>query len=265
MYSKFQLALKYLSYYVSASNSRGHGMHSPFVFELITHVLNDTTRYPAYEKVEQLRERLIADKTKLEVQDFGAGSSLTKSNRRSVSSIAKNAAKPAKFGQLLYRMVKYYKPKTILELGTSLGITSSYLAIANPAAVLTTLEGADSVASLARQNFDRLALNNIHIRQGNFDESLHLVLEEIKTLDFCFIDGNHRQEPTERYFQQILPYIHNDTILVFDDIHWSRDMEQAWETISSDKTVKCTIDLFNIGIVLFRQEFKEKQLFAIRY
>ncbi len=265
MYSKFQLALKYLSYYVSAANSRGHGMHSPFVFELITRVMNDRNKYPAYKKVEQLREDLLSDKTIIEVQDFGAGSSLTKSNRRTVSSIAKNAAKPAKFGQLLYRMVQYYKPKTILELGTSLGITSAYLAMANPAAVVTTLEGADAVASLARQNFNGLALNNIHIRQGNFDETLPLVLEEIKALDFCFIDGNHRQEPTERYFQQILPYINNDTILVFDDIHWSRDMEQAWVTICSDKAVKCTIDLFFIGIVLFRNEFKEKQHFAIRY
>ncbi len=265
MYSKFQLALKCLSYYVSASNSRGHGIHSPFVFELITHVMNDKTRYTAYEKVERLRERLVADKSMLEVQDFGAGSSLTRSNRRTVSSIAKNAAKPAKFGQLLYRMVQYYKPKNILELGTSLGITSSYLAMANPDTDITTLEGADSVASLALQNFDRLGINNIQLHRGNFDESLPAVLKDIKALDFCFIDGNHRQEPTERYFRQILPHVKNDTILVFDDIHWSRDMEQAWDTISSHTSVRCTIDLFFIGIVLFRQEFKEKQHFAIRY
>src|SRR5436190_15488692 len=147
MYSKFQLGLKYLRYYFSASNGKGHGMHSPFVFEFIGKVLNDKTAYPAYLLVENLRKQLLNDNTVLTVQDFGAGSGVDKTSHRSIASIAKNAAKPAKFGQLLYRMVRHYQPNTILELGTSLGITTSYLSLARSDASIVTMEGAKSVAA----------------------------------------------------------------------------------------------------------------------
>jgi len=278
MYSKFQLSLKYLQYYFSASNSKGHGMHSPFVFEFITKVLNDKTSYPAYSQVENLRQQLLKDQTLLTVEDFGAGSVVDKTNQRSVASIAKNAAKPAKFGQLLYRMVKHYQPGTILELGTSLGITTSYLSLAKPDATIITMEGAKSIAETARQNFKDLNLlqgssfgQNISIQEGNFDQTLPSVIETLSrveglsSLDFAFIDGNHRRDPTERYFDQLLPITHNNSLLIFDDIHWSREMEQAWETIKRHPSVRCTIDLFFIGIVLFRQEFKVKQHFSIRF
>ena len=116
MYSSFQLAVKYLNYYFTASNGKGHGMHSPFVFEFITKVLIDKTKYPAYQKVENLRKQLLKDQ-RLTVEDYGAGSSIDKTNQRRIASIAKNAAKPKKYGQLLYRMVKYYQPTAIFELG----------------------------------------------------------------------------------------------------------------------------------------------------
>src|SRR6187200_1688659 len=130
MYSRPQLLLKYLQYYFTASNGKGHGMHSPFVFEFITKILNDKNDYSEYEKVELLRRQLLNDNVILEVEDFGAGSVVDKKNKRSISSIAKNAAKPKKFGQLLFRMAKHYQPANILELGTSLGITTSYLSLA---------------------------------------------------------------------------------------------------------------------------------------
>ncbi len=265
MYSKFQLGLKYLHYYFSASNGRGHGMHSPFVFEFITKILIDKKKYPAYREVESLRHQLLNDQSLLTVQDFGAGSSVDKSNQRSIASIAKNAAKPAKFGQLLHRMARQYQPTTILELGTSLGISTSYLSLANPGASIITLEGAGSVAEKARQNFKTLNLQNITIREGDFDQTLSPVISQLSSLDLAFIDGNHRREPTENYFSQLLPLTHNDSILIFDDIHWSSGMEQAWDTITQHAAVRCTIDLFFIGIVLFRQEFKGKQHFSIRY
>jgi predicted O-methyltransferase YrrM len=265
MYSTFQLGLKYLRYYFSASNSRGHGMHSPFVFDFVTNVLNDNDNYPAYSQVENLRQQLLQDQTLLMVEDFGAGSAVDKSNHRSIASIAKNAAKPAKFGQLLYRMIRHYQPKAVLELGTSLGITTSYLSLAKPDATIITMEGAASIAETARQNFKTLQIHNVAVQEGNFDQTLSSVISELSSIDFAFIDGNHRREPTERYFSQLLTITHNDSILIFDDIHWSTGMEQAWETIQQHAAVRCTIDLFFIGIVLFRREFKEKQHFKIRF
>ena len=265
MYSKFQLSIKYLSYYLSASNNKGHGMHSPFVFEFITQVLNDKTIYPAYSLVENLRNQLLKDQTVLSIKDFGAGSVADKTNQRTIASIAKNAAKPAKFGQLLYRMVRHYQSHTVLELGTSLGITTSYLSLAKPDAKLITMEGALAIAETARQNFKTLQLQNVEMVTGNFDETLSSVISKLSLVSFAFIDGNHRREPTEKYFNQLLPVTNNDSILIFDDIHWSKEMEQAWETIKKHPSVRCSIDLFFIGIVLFRQEFKEKQHFVIRF
>lgn len=269
MYSPLQLAAKYLRYYLTASNGKGHGTHSPFIFHFITRVLNDKQAYPIYETVEDLRKRMKADTTLLTIEDFGAGSVSGSHSQRSVSAIAHNAAKPKKFGQLLYRMVKNYQPQTILELGTSLGITTAYLSLANPAARLLTMEGAEQVAAVAKKNFADLQLNNITLVEGNFDNTLPTAIEQLRgdhtTIDFAFIDGNHRQEPTERYFLDLLPSIHNDSILVFDDIHWSPGMEKAWDTIRSHPAVCCTVDLFFIGIVFFRQEFREKQHFSIRF
>ena len=265
MYSKGQLLLKYLEYYFTASNGKGHGMHSPFVFEFITKILNDKTVYPAYEKVEALRSQLLNDNTVLEVEDFGAGSVVDKKGKRSISSIAKNAAKPKKFGQLLFRMVNHYQPATILELGTSLGITTSYLSFAKPDASLITMEGSKEIAEVAKRNFRNLEIRNIEIVEGNFDNTLSSVVRGLSSVDLAFIDGNHRKEPTERYFKELLAKTNYDSILVFDDIHWSRDMESTWETIKNDVAVKCSIDLFFIGIVFFRKEFKEKQHFTIRF
>lgn len=263
-YSTLQLAAKYLRYYFSASNGKGHGMHSPFVFEFITKVLNDKTYYSEYSTVESLRQQLLKDKTVLTIKDLGAGS-ISGNKKRTISSIAKNAAKPKKFGQLLFRMVREYQPQTIIELGTSLGVTTSYLSLAKKDARLITMEGSPEVAMQAKKNFDQLKVANIQMIEGNFDDTLSIVLGKASTVDLAFIDGNHRQEPTERYFKELLVKTTNDSILVFDDIHWSPDMEQAWQTIREHPSVRCSIDLFFIGIVFFREEFHEKQHFAIRF
>ena len=264
-YSTLQIAARYLRYYFTSSNGKGHGIHSPFIFEFITRVLNDTTSYPEYKKVEGLRKQLLNDSRMFIIEDFGAGSDILKKYERSISSIARNAAKSIKYGQLLFRMVKYYKPATILELGTSLGITSAYLSTAASASRLITAEGATEIALIARHNFDKLGLKNIELVEGNFDNTLAGILENMSQINLAFIDGNHRKEPTERYFRQMLPKLNNDSILVFDDIHWSREMEEAWAAIKDHPSVRCTIDLFFIGIVAFRREFHEKQHFTIRF
>ena len=265
MYSKVHLGLKYLSFYLSASSKKGHGIHSPFIFEFITKVLEDKRRYSEYETVESLRRFLLHDDTVIPVEDFGAGSAKDKTGSRTIASIAKNAAKSPKFGQLLFRMVKYYKPRNILELGTSLGLSTAYLSLAAPDSGIITMEGAPTVSARARQNFDNFNFKNIEIIEGNFDQTLPSLLRTMPQVDFAFVDGNHRREPTERYFRQLLPAIKNESILIFDDIHWSGEMEQAWEIIIQNSVVRCSIDLFFAGILFFRQEFKEKQHFRIRF
>ncbi len=265
MYNHFQLARKYLLYYLSASNGKGHGVHSPFVFDFIKNVLSDKKKYACYDKVEQRRKEMLANKEQIAVEDFGAGSSLTPSNWRRVNAIAGSSVKSKKYGQLLFRMVQYYRPSTILELGTSLGITSSYLSQGNPSAKLFTCEGAEKVAAIAQQNFDSMQLDNIEIITGDFATTLPLLFSRMQIVDFAFIDGNHRQSSTIQYFQQLIDHSCTSSIIVLDDIHWSSEMEAAWTYIQQHPAVTLTIDLFFVGMVFIDPAYKVKQHFTIRF
>ena len=265
MYTVKQLALKYFQYYRLAANSKGHGIHSPFVFEFIKFVKNDRAGYPAYEKIEARRNWLLKNNSVIKVEDFGAGSTVIKTKDRQVSKIAASSLKPVKFAQLLHRMARYYNPQTIVELGTSFGITTAYLAAARPQAQVITFEGSDAIAAIASDNFARLGLGNIELIPGDFNKTLREFLSRTEKIDMAFIDGNHSMQPTIDYFHALLQRSHNDTILIFDDIHWSHGMEQAWEHIKANESVTLSIDLFFIGIVFLKKEFRQKQHFSIRF
>ncbi|MEP7079084.1 MAG: class I SAM-dependent methyltransferase [Ginsengibacter sp.] len=265
MYSRLQLAKKYIYYFFTAANGKGHGTHSPFVYKFITDILNDSKKYPEYETIEHLRKKLLQEKTSIEVQDYGAGSRTISTKNRFVNDIAGSSLKPRKFAQLLFRMVRYFESKNILELGTSLGITTCYLASAIKKSKVITLEGSPSIAAIAGKNFQKVNLGNIELIEGNFDNTIHSALSIIDSVDLAFVDGNHTKKATLNYFSALLKKCDEKSIFVFDDIHWSEEMEQAWDQIKNNVDVTLTIDLFFIGIVFFNKDFKVKQHFTIRF
>jgi len=259
------VVLKFIKYYVTASNGRGHGIHSPFVFDFVKKVMNDSRQFYAFDPIEQMRKSLLVNNQVLTIEDFGAGSKATKSNERKVSDIARSALKPKKFGQLMFRTVNHCRSNNIIELGTSLGITTAYLASAKLNANVYTFEGAKQIAAIAKQTFDSLSINNIQVIEGNFDNTLQKQLNKMSCVDFAFVDGNHRKKPTIQYFEQLLAKSTESSVFIFDDIHWSNEMEEAWEYIKQHSAVTLTIDLFFIGIVFFRKEQKVPQHFTIRF
>jgi len=265
LYSLPVIAIKYLRYLFKASNGRGHGIHSPFVYEFTRKVLDDRVRPGSDKPIESLRTRLLADGRVLEVEDLGAGTVSGGGRRRTVADIARRAAKPPRYGRLLHRTAAHLGSRTALELGTSLGLSTCYLATVPGMQDVLTLEGSHAILEVAEENFEGMGLNNIRTLEGDFDKTLAQALALMPQPDLVFIDGNHRYEPTIRYFEQCLACSGSHTILVFDDIHWSPGMEQAWREICSHPRVRCTIDLFFIGIVMFREEFREPQHFIIRY
>lgn len=265
MYSAFQLAKKYFNYYLTADNGKGHGIHSPFVFDFIIHVLNDKKKYDCYPKIERLRKELLNNNTTIEVEDFGAGSAVIPFKNRVVKDIAASSLKKKKYAQLLFRIAKYYQAKTIVELGTSFGITASYLASANPDSKVFTFEGAKNIANIALQNFEKTELWNIELCEGNFGKSLSLLNDKAENIDLLFVDGNHRKNATLEYFELFFKKSNEHSIFIFDDIHWSAEMEEAWKLIQQDDSVTMTIDLFFIGLVFFNTGFKVKQHFSIRF
>jgi predicted O-methyltransferase YrrM len=196
---------------------------------------------------------MLLSTEKIPVTDFGTGGEEKKQRLLSLGYIAKNYVKPAKDGQLLFRLVNFFKPKTILELGTSLGITTLYLAAPSKTSTVITLEGCPNTSSVAKKNFERTATKNIMQETGEFSLSLPRALEKTRQLDFVYFDGNHRKKPTMEYFQACLQQKHEDSIFVFDDIHWSEEMFDAWEEIKKHPSVTMSVDLYSMGILFFRE------------
>ncbi len=265
MYSAFQLAKKYLQYYLTASNGKGHGIHSPFVFDFIIKVLNTKNKPGRSDEIEKLRSSLLHDNSYIYVEDLGAGSGILKTRKRFVKNIAASSLKPKKYAALLARIAKYFNAQTIIELGTSFGISAAYIASANPMSTVYTLEGAENICNIAQTNFDKIGLQNIHLIRGNFENTLSLLLSKLNKIDFAFIDGNHKKVPTINYFNLLLAKSNHQSVFIFDDIHWSGEMEEAWKIIQQHPDVTLTIDLFFIGLVFFNKDIKVKQHFVIRF
>jgi len=265
MYTPFQLGLRYIHYWIKSSNSKGHGVHSPFVFELIDKVLTDDRNFYVFPLIEAAREEYLFDNTPISVIDFGPESRLNSNHSKTVASIAKYALKLKKIDQLLFRLVNYFGPTTILELGTSLGITTSYLAAANQNSLVITMEGSPEIAKQAERHFQHIGLNNIEQVVGNFDSTLTNVLQKNKSLDFVFIEKAHQFDSTLKYFNLIKDNLKDQSVVVFGDIHQSKEMEQVWGAVKSDEAVKLTVDLFHIGLVFFRKEQKKKQHFIVQF
>jgi predicted O-methyltransferase YrrM len=181
-----------------------------------------------------------------------------------VRKIVKTSSVSRKYGRLLFRLAKNFGPVSILELGTSLGISSSYLALGNPEGTVTTIEGCEETAAFAKKNFEAIHLANVRIINSRFEDVLSYLLPEIGVLGMVFFDGNHRKEATLSYFHQCLPFIRDDSVFIFDDIHWSEEMEEAWRQIREHESVKVTVDLFRMGLVFFREGLS-KEDFILRF
>lgn len=259
---KAHLFYNYLKY--SALSKNEHSFHSPFVFELYNDVFKNDSLFYAYRTVEDIRDSLLSDPRMITVTDLGAGSGNGLKKERKVSKIAETAAKEKKYAQLLFRFVDHFQSENILELGTSLGLGTMYLAIARSKSTVFTMEGCSETQKIAIDNFQKAELENIRPILGNFDTELPKFLATISKLDVVYFDGNHRKEATLNYFRQCLEKADNNSIFVFDDIYWSKEMTQAWEEIKAHPKVTVTLDVFQMGFVFFRTE-QAKQHFILKY
>lgn len=249
----------YLQFLLRSSNQ--HGVHSPFVFDLVTKCFYNKTRFEDYKLLEDYRKTLTTNNTVIEVTDLGAGSHKMKTSSRVVSTIIKKSGTTLGRSKLLYRLVKYFNPKNILELGTSLGMGTLSLSLGNPDTKIITIEGCPNISNFTREQFKVLGLSNSNQLTGNFNEFIPELSKN--TYDLIFFDGNHQKEATLNYFEQLLPTAHNDSVFIFDDIYWSKGMTEAWEHIKQHPKVTVSIDTYFWGLVFFRKE-QQKEHFTIR-
>lgn len=254
----------FIKYHIKPRHWKGFGIHSPFVFEFVHFVLHERLPFYSFAKIEAWRNSLRKSKVTINTGSWGVGSKKGNNTQKRISSIVQHAAIPKKYGQLLFRIVARYKPRNILELGTSLGISTLYLSLPNSKAQVVSLEGSSALAEMAMHSFQQLNVVNTKVIEGDFDETLPKAIKQLGSLDLLFVDGNHQKEATLRYFKSCLSYANNDSIFIFDDINWSKEMKQAWKEIVHHPQVTVSIDLFRIGIIFFRKESK-KQHFTIRF
>jgi len=251
----------YLKFLWNSKNE--HGVHSPFVFNLLTKCFYDKKSKPEYSILKNYRKTLLENKSFIEVTDFGAGSKVFKSNRRQISKIAQTAGISAKRAELLFRVTNYFQPKNVLEIGTSLGLATSALALGNSKAKIITLEGCPQTGNVAKNYLENFDCKNVDTIITEFEDFLVRTNLQSTDYDLIYFDGNHSKKATLAYFDFLLTTITNDSVWIFDDIHWSPEMEEAWEAIKSHPKVTVTIDTFQWGFVFFRYE-QEKEHFVIR-
>jgi len=126
----FYQIIHYIKFLFKSTNQ--HGVHSPFVYNLVTKCFYDKTTFDAYNNILNYKKALLKNHTKIQVTDLGAGSQTMKHQVRRISEMAKNAGATNKSAKLLYRLSNYFKFETILELGTSLGVSAYALSLGNP-------------------------------------------------------------------------------------------------------------------------------------
>jgi predicted O-methyltransferase YrrM len=256
--------IKRIKYILLSRHKNGHGLDSPFVFDLVSRVFRNKTDMFIVFTVESQRRSLLSDKRKIMVEDHGRGSDRMKNNLRKVSDIARYSSVPRKYGMLLANLSGEFGSPSIIELGTSIGISTMYMALANPESEVYTIEGSCEISRIARSSFDNIRLQNVRSITGTFENMFPEVLLEVNEPSLVFIDGNHRKQPLLNYFQQIAEVSVENTVVIIDDIYNSREMTEAWTTIKKHEKVSLTVDIFRMGMVFFRKGMT-RQDFIIRY
>ncbi|PKR81794.1 methyltransferase [Brumimicrobium salinarum] len=243
-------------------SKRRHGVHSPFMYEFGDRCLN--TALPAYEFMvfQKMRKDLLANKKLIEVNDLGAGSKKLKSQRK-IQQIAKTSGSPKKYAKLLFKLSAFYQPKNILELGTSLGLGTYMLAAAQEDVDVYTVEGCTKTYDFTRRNFPSSQHHKVHFINAAFNDYLKQLQKDL-VFDLVFIDGDHSSKQLFTQLELLSEHIHDETIIVLDDIRWSKDMFEGWNQLINDTSYRLSIDLFKIGI-LMKRSHQAKEHFVIRY
>lgn len=271
----------WIKHQLTARNTGGHGVHSPYLFEWVRMVMSDKNTYYVWDEIEEIRQEMLKDTRELEFVDYGSGKLKGENgDRRRVCDIAKGSLARRKEAQLLARLVGWLgrplltsplrggigdeasedrKGLMIVELGTSLGVTTAYLAAMDSRNKVVTYEGCPAVAEVARANWEKLGLSNIACVVGEITvDSLQLAVDSLSGIDVAFIDANHTCEATLTYFNALASRVHEKSVVVVDDIHYNEDMEKAWKAICADERVTTTMDLYRMGLVFFDKHYWRK-------
>lgn len=243
-------------------------IHSPFLFSLMQYVFDDSkkNRPPVFYDIENHRKTLTTNKKTIVFNDYGTGGDKKKEKNIAIKKIAIKSLKQAKYARFLYRLVKHIKPLNVVELGTSLGITTVYLSLGvEGKGQICTVEADKNIQVIAKENWEKILGEN-KIKSYLFDgnEKWPMLCNNLEKIDFLFIDANHRKEAMIRYLLQAMPYLHKKSVVVFDDINWSYETLEAWTLIKERKEVSLSFDIYQMGILFFDDSLS-KEDYTLKY
>lgn len=236
-------------------------LHSPYMFSFWNEIVKGDYYNKKWNAIENYRKELLGNKKLISVTDFGAGSKVMKGDERRISDIAKYQLQSPKDGVFMARMLHYHSYGEVLELGSSLGISTSYLAAESTQ--VTTMEGCPNILKEAQQVWKTLGNTNISAHLGSIDENLEDILDA-KKFGFCIVDANHSYEACMRYWRLIEPSIAEGGALVFDDIYWDAAMTKAWKEICKQTKASLKLDFFHFGILIFNNKLSPQD-YTIKY
>lgn len=242
---------------------KGHGVHSPFVFDLVENVFSNAFEFYAFIDLNKTRKQLQLNEAEIEITDLGAGSKKFNSNKRKICDIAKYGISSKKQSEIYFKLINYLKSEVIIELGTSIGLNTLYLKSASPQSRVYTLEGSKELCAFAEKLFEQKEIAGIKLIEGDFKETFPKLLNEVNTYDLLYIDGDHSYSSTKYYFELALKKKGPNSVIIFDDIYWSEGMTKCWEEIKEHFEVKASVDCFYFGMIFFRNEFKQKEHFKL--
>ena len=257
-------AIKYITYIFIARHKKGHGIHSPFLYDLIINTFNNSFQYETYSRIEKLRKIIRTDRQNYIYTNYRPSQNVYTRHPRKVSDVVKKTAISPKHARLIFRLINKFNPNVSLELGTGVGVTTAYIASAKKHNIVYTVDKNNELTDYARHNLQYLDIENVRIINDTFEEAIKKIIRLNKKIDFLLIDGNHTKTATITYLSQMYSLFHNDTIIIIHDIHWSPEMESAWKTIINNPDIKLAIDLFFMGIIFFKSELN-KQNFVIKF
>lgn len=245
-------------------------MHSPFVYHFYSELIKNKNPFDDFTHLNEIRLELLKNKTVISFVDLGAGSRKINStknntNQRTIRQIAKHGISQKKQAEFLYRVVNYFSPNVIVEIGTSIGLSTLYLSKAKSSATVYTLEGSEELVKFSKALFEKEGCRNIESVSGNFNESFPMLLQKLPQVDFLFLDGNHQYDTTVNYFNLAIKKKNSQSVFIIDDINWSSEMQRAWKYISEHPEVRLSFDFFQFGVVFFREEQKEKEHFVLKF
>ncbi len=250
--------IKYYILHFFHAKRNGHGIHSPFAYQLCEEVFYNSNTFYDFKTLNAIRNELLVSETKVQIEDFGAGSRTFKSASRKIKDIARRGISTKQQSETLYKLMNFLKCRNAIELGTSLGLNTLYLAKVSKDVRITSIEGSKALYDFAQHLAEKNTISNIRFIHSVFEEALPKVLDEITEIDLLYIDGNHTYDATLQYFKQALEKKHNNSVFIFDDIYWSKGMTKAWEEIKKHPSITLSIDTFYSGMVFFKEEIKEK-------